>query len=66
MAKHWSGTMAASNYAAHGGTKQGAGMLSFGMGPGSAAKKTKIDSKDIGYSDAAKSKGPKGKPYNQE
>lgn len=66
---HWSGTVAESNMAHHGGKVKGAGELSFATGPGKAAMKTKVDSKDIGLDkdsgkNSYKAKGMKS--YNQE
>lgn len=63
---HWSGTVAASNMAHHGGKHEGAGELSFGTGPGKAAMKTKMDSKDLGIQKNASGKEKGMKTYNQE
>lgn len=67
MAKgHFSGTIAHSNMAHHGGKVSGAGELSFGAGPGKAAMKTKVDKKDLGMREAASGKAKGMKSYNQE
>jgi hypothetical protein len=70
MAKgHFSGTLAASNMAHHGGKVAGAGELTIGMGPGKAAMKTKLNKESEGVDSGSgksdfKAKGMKS--YNQE
>lgn len=70
MAKgHFSGTLAASNMAHHGGKVAGAGELSIGMGPGKAAMKVKPSKVDPGVDSGSGKSGFKAKgmkSYNQE
>ena len=51
---HWSGTVASSNMAHHGGKYEGAGELTFGSGPGKAASRVKTKEESFGIDKGGK------------